>query len=333
MGALVTQRWRRYGKDRLYVSSATGEKVGWLDLLTGERHLEPGADGDAFERAAAAWSAEAQEEPPATAPPATSPAAPPVAPPVSPPPIPAAEQAVTVLPASAPASREPAPQPTDAAMEAEAVPLAPPSADLATHRAGAGPREQALMHQQAAPVRTFLARVLGVHTDERAWRVGAVGEEKVGAQLAKLPPTWQSLHGIPVGERGSDIDHVVIGPGGVYTLNAKRHPGAKIWVSGRTFMVNGHKHPYLRNSEFEAARASRLLTAACGFPVVATGVIVPVDADDIVIKTAPEAVHLVNRRRLVRWLRDRPQLLNPETVAAIFAAARLLDTWQPPSRA
>lgn len=37
---LQTKRWRRYGKDRVYVSTADGRQVGWLDLLDGARHLE-----------------------------------------------------------------------------------------------------------------------------------------------------------------------------------------------------------------------------------------------------------------------------------------------------
>ena len=145
-----------------------------------------------------------------------------------------------------------------------------PWLDLATNRAGAEAREQAQAARDAAPVKTVLARVLGVHTDERAWRIGADGEEKVAAQLAKVArkdSRWRFLNAIPVGDRGSDIDHLLIGPGGVFTVNAKHHPGAKIWVGGNTFMVNGHRQPYVRNSRYEATRAAKLLTAACGFPV------------------------------------------------------------------
>ncbi|MBC7679930.1 MAG: NERD domain-containing protein, partial [Pseudorhodobacter sp.] len=32
--SLVVKRWTRYGKDRLYVETGTGEKVGFFDLLT-----------------------------------------------------------------------------------------------------------------------------------------------------------------------------------------------------------------------------------------------------------------------------------------------------------
>lgn len=182
--------------------------------------------------------------------------------------------------------------------------------DLSSNRAGALVREQALALKQAAPVRAFLQRALGVHSDERSWRIGAVGEEKVAAQLEKLlrkDPRWRILHAVRVGERGSDIDHVVIGPGGVFTINAKHHPGAKIWVGGDTFMVNGQRQPYIRNSRHEAKRAARLLSATCGFPVEVARIVVPVRADDVAVKQAPDGVFVVPRARVARWLRKRPK--------------------------
>ena len=180
-------------------------------------------------------------------------------------------------------------------------------------------------------MKTALARVLGVHTDERAWRIGADGEEKVAAQLAKVAkkdPRWRFLHAIPVGDRGSDIDHLIIGPGGVFTVNAKNHPKAKIWVGGNTFMVNGHKQPYIRNSRYEAARAAKLLTAACGFPVHVEGLIVTVNADDVVIKSQPDGVYVTWRNNLAKWLLSHGDIHTPETIDAIYEAARRSTTWR-----
>jgi hypothetical protein len=37
---LVVNRWKRYGKDRLYVTTADESKVGFWDLVTGEGHPE-----------------------------------------------------------------------------------------------------------------------------------------------------------------------------------------------------------------------------------------------------------------------------------------------------
>jgi hypothetical protein len=288
----TTTRWRRYGKDRLYVAAADGTKVGWRDLLTGEDHIEAVAYGAEYEAAVAAWEADANQS-----------------------------RVESITPVVAAAAGNASGPSLDAAYE-----------DLASRRAGAAAREKALAHREAAPIRTLLARALNVHTEERAWRVGADGEEKVGARLDKLmrkDPRWHVLHAVPIGERGSDIDHVVIGPGGVFTLNAKNHPGKSVWVASDTFMVNGQRHPYVRNSRFEAARSSKLLTAACGFPVFATGLVVLVGAERLEIKEPSADVHVVGRMALANWLRARSTRLDEATIETIYAAARRSTTWQP----
>jgi len=204
--------------------------------------------------------------------------------------------------------------------------------DLADNRPGQAARRRALEERAAHPARAFFGRVLRVHTDERAWRVGADGEELVGRELQRLvvrhSPWWRVLHSIPVGTRGSDVDHLVVGPGGVFILNTKNHPRARIWVGGDTLLVNGARQPYVRNSRHEAKRAGRLLTAACGFPVEVTGVVVPVNASDVVVKQPPVGVHVVNRRRLCRWLCDRPHVWDAVMIDEIHEAARRPSTWQ-----
>ena len=322
---LRVNRWRRYGKDRLYVTTDDGEtKIGWWDLVTDEGHPETPEHADALVLAVEGWKADtlsasrdsATKKPTASASVAESVARrAPGAVAVADEPPPPVEIAVD-LPTTVP----PAPEP-----------VARPWIDLATNRAGAEAREQALAAREAAPVKTFLARALGVHTDERAWRIGADGEEKVAAQLAKAArkdPRWRFLHAIPVGDRGSDIDHLIIGPGGIFTVNAKHHPGAKIWIGGDTFLVDGNRQPYIRNSRHEAARAAKLLTAACGFSVYVEGLIVTVNADDVTVKKAPNGVDVVPRMQVAKWLLRHGDIHNGEALDAIFDAARRSTTWR-----
>lgn len=301
MPKLRATRWRRYGKDRLYVDAPDGSRVGWHDLVTGETHLEQVDLQAEFEQA-----------------------------------IDKVLQTAT-RPDDAPAPVEDAGGGRDdvdsVSDESEAVEGGETGVwqDLAMRPAGAAARAQAQALKEAAPVRTALARLLRVRTDERAWRIGADGEEKVAGRLEKLAKKdarWRFLHAIPVGDNGSDIDHVVIGPAGVFTLNAKHHPRAQIWVGGDTLMVNGCRYPYVRNSRFEAKRASALLTKACGKRVTAVAVLVPVGADGITIKEPPSDVHVVNRMRLAEWLRSLPEVLDDQTVEEIFEVARRSTTWQ-----
>jgi nuclease-like protein len=56
------------------------------------------------------------------------------------------------------------------------------------------------------------------------WRRGAQGEEHVGAILDGMHDDgWFAIHDVSVGH--GNIDHIVIGPAGVFTIETKSHPG------------------------------------------------------------------------------------------------------------
>lgn len=127
---------------------------------------------------------------------------------------------------------------------------------------------------------------------------------------------------------GADIDHLVIGPGGVFTVSAKHHPGAWIWVGGDTVVVNGRRQPDVRSKCFEAARAARLLCAACRFPASVEGLIVTVGAEDVMIKQRPEVVSVVPRHQIARWLLGQRDLHTPQILATVSEVARRSTTWR-----
>lgn len=208
-------RWRRYGNDRLYVEFADGQRVGWWDLTTDEPHAESSDFLGALSWAVAAWKAGEAAQGPAGVPGTDSNVLVETT---------AAASEMTSVPTAA-ASRDPEP---------DMAATARPRIDLSQNQPGAEAREQAVAAWEAAPVKTVLARVLGVHTDERAWRIGADGEEKVAAQLAKLAkkdPRWRFLHAIPIGNGAptsttSSSDPAVCSPSTRNTIHERRSGSA-----------------------------------------------------------------------------------------------------------
>lgn len=58
------------------------------------------------------------------------------------------------------------------------------------------------------------------------WERGASGEEHVGEVLAALAPDgWRAIHDVSLG-RGN-VDHVLIGPAGLLTIETKSHGGRR----------------------------------------------------------------------------------------------------------
>ncbi len=176
--------------------------------------------------------------------------------------------------------------------------------------------EEFLALQGLERPRSTLQRVFGVSPlseETRPWYSGALGEIAVGRILAGLGPDWLVLHAVPVGTGSTDIDHVLVGPGGVFTINTKNHSGQPVWVAGRTLMVAGKKTRHLYNAAHEAARASKLLSAAAGDAVDVTAVVVIVEPKSLTIKVAPEQVTVVTERQLLRWLNAAPPGAGPGT--------------------
>jgi Nuclease-related domain len=63
--------------------------------------------------------------------------------------------------------------------------------------------------------------------DYESWSQGAEGEEVVGKALEGLAADgWHVIHDVSFG-RGN-IDHIVVGPGGIFTIETKSR-GGKVW--------------------------------------------------------------------------------------------------------
>lgn len=57
-----------------------------------------------------------------------------------------------------------------------------------------------------SPILGRVRRVVGTDGDA-AWRKGAEGERAVAKTLGKLGDQWTVLHSVPIGTKGTDIDH------------------------------------------------------------------------------------------------------------------------------
>lgn len=187
--------------------------------------------------------------------------------------------------------------------------------------------------QAAVPARTGTQRFFGrspLNVDSRRWYLGALGELEVARLLDQLGPGWFPIHSVPIGSAGSDVDHIAIGPGGVFTINSKFHEGGNVWVGSRRLLVNGQRTDHLRNAEFEARRVAKLLTKAARRSVDVTPVVAVVGARRITIRERPERVMVLAASRLPRWMQTRTAVLGADDIAELTRVAAAPSTWDHP---
>lgn len=154
----------------------------------------------------------------------------------------------------------------------------------------------------------------------------AFGGDVVGAALSVLERDWVGLDAVPIGPGSVRLDHLVFGPGGVFAINTRWHPGQAIWVARSTFAVAGQRMPYIRSAEHDAMRVRRLLGDVLPDGVPVTPLIVLAGAGTVSVRQQPASVVVLDVRGLARWLRRQPAVLDADAVFALADVAAVRVT-------
>jgi hypothetical protein len=165
-------------------------------------------------------------------------------------------------------------------------------------------------------------------TGAGSWAIGAQGEQIVSSRLRALTAEgWYVLDSIRLSS-GADIDHVVISPAGVFTINTKHHRNARIKVGTHVVWVNETKQPYIRNSQHEARTAERLLSRACRIDIRVTPVLVFVAPAELRLsKPPPDDLLVATSDNITARLRVLPWRLSPGDCDLILSVARRHEVW------
>jgi hypothetical protein len=142
------------------------------------------------------------------------------------------------------------------------------------------------------------------------------GERRLAAEFAALPEgEWWVVDDLPIGRGGANIDKLVIGAGGVFTITAKKS-WWPVWIAERMALVAGRRTTYLQDAVADANAVRDRLARATDTAVPVFPVMVFVDTNLTVDATPPD-VAVVHVDDLVDWLLTRPPLLTPDEARSI----------------
>jgi hypothetical protein len=122
--------------------------------------------------------------------------------------------------------------------------------------AGAGADEQSRRHEKK--IADLEAQLEAERRRKAAWAAGAEGERRVGAALEALGPAWRIVHDVHwPGRPKANLDHVAVGPTGIWVVDAKN------WT-GRVTTTDGvlRQDGYRRNECTDAAERAAAAVAA-----------------------------------------------------------------------
>jgi len=203
---------------------------------------------------------------------------------------------------------------------------------LLSREPGYSVAKKCLEVQAAAEARDLTLRTehsVRLSDDAWSWYVGAIGEQVVGGALSALGPEWMVRHAVPIGSGTKDIDHLVIGPTGVFAINTKHHSGAKIWVGDHVLRVNGANTRHLTSARSDAADVVGRLRSHTPFGVHVVPVLAMVGQASIIDGRREGRVHpvVIDSRRLLHWITSQSPQHSPTEIALIRLAAEEPATW------
>ncbi|MFI2778712.1 nuclease-related domain-containing protein [Streptomyces sp. ALB3] len=206
------------------------------------------------------------------------------------------------------------------------LPALTPADDLASRRPGAGLREQLGETGAGALVRAATG-ALRRHKDVDPRRGALAGERRVGAELKRLTRHgWRVLHSVPLPD-GTEIGHLLIGPGGVFTVSTDHRPGAAVRIEDGTLRIgDGAPQPYDLGGGRAARCARAALEAYCAFDVPVQTVLVFTGVTELEVVTAPAGVR-VYRERQVSALAPTTGVLTATQVERVYDVARNGAAW------
>ncbi|MEI2650145.1 MAG: nuclease-related domain-containing protein [Dermatophilaceae bacterium] len=155
------------------------------------------------------------------------------------------------------------------------------------------------------------------------WLEGAWGEQRTAKALKTLPPEWTVLHDLPTGDGGTNIDHLVIGPGGVFLLDSKHWQGQVTVVGDTAFVQQPLRDTVGKRDVAPAVKAlaaelsQRVRTATRIFQFVTPVVVVWGELND---HAAGDKCYFVAGEHLTEWLQQRPTTVAPNRLAQVTAA-------------
>lgn len=305
--------WQLFGHDRLYVNLPDGTAIGWADRVTGTitvlhpRYRDAVTDALARQVPAGPVLDRTQRKPPSI------------------PPIPRMRPRDGHGAPQGPSARSP--QVPYAVTHAHPVlPALTPENDLASRRPGAALRAELAGSGPGELVRAATG-ALRRRKDADPRRAALTGERHVGAELKRLTRHgWRVLHSVPL-PGGAEIGHLLIGPGGVFTVTAEHHPHASVRIADGTLRLDdGTPQTYVLGIRPETRRAQQTLQAHCAFPVPVETVLVFVGVTALEVLATPPGVRVCQERQLSA-LAPLTGVLTATQVERVYDVARNREAW------
>lgn len=156
-------------------------------------------------------------------------------------------------------------------------------------------------------------------TEARIWRAGLMGQKKVEETLNELDDRYILLNNLSLPFKNCDIDHLLIGPNGIFLIETKNYKGeisctGDLWEYQKIGKMGGIYKGYISNPSRQLKRnvwelksffdrKSKRLFGEATFPYWIQGIVVFTN-EEAVINTKDETVTILKVSELFNYVKN-----------------------------
>jgi hypothetical protein len=164
-----------------------------------------------------------------------------------------------------------------------------------------------------------MAEISAIPAEIGAWRTWAHGEDHTARALAELEAEgFIVLHDRRKPGSSANIDHVIIGPTGVFVVETKSYSGP-LSIRGDDVFVGGRRRTDMVHEARSEAEVVQAVLAIAGGNLSVTPILCIHRAEMPLLKANVQGIHVVNERGMVRVLRRQANVLEPQAVLQLAA--------------
>jgi hypothetical protein len=177
--------------------------------------------------------------------------------------------------------------------------------------------------QKRKPGQTLKEKVIKYNKNDISftYKLGIAGEEFTAKILEGLGSEYKILHSIPFSEHKKDIDHIVIGPTGIYIINSKNYRAKSLLIDDEYIIYNKKRLSDPIDLQRDVRYVENLFKVKDVFPIISL-----VNNNSLRIKSS-KISKVLHANKIVNYIKKQEAIYSEDYINKVYSEMSNCDIW------
>ena len=177
--------------------------------------------------------------------------------------------------------------------------------------------------QKRKPGQTLKEKVIKYNKNDISftYKLGIAGEEFTAKILESLGSEYKILHSIPFSEHKKDLDHIVIGPTGIYIINSKNYRAKSLLIDDEYIVYNKKRLSDPIDLQRDVRYVENLFKVKNVFPIISL-----VNNNSLRIKSS-KVSKVLHANKIVNYIKNQEVIYTENYINKVYYEMSNCDKW------